>query len=112
MWQSMTTQSLLSHVKAAAVHAGITLPRTYIDMCREWNLFCETSKLAQCQTNKSTSTYVEVTTPRQAGKTDDLVVDLAKPGDFPATQVIDGCERVRCRDAERDSNTAVADARG
>jgi hypothetical protein len=29
----------------------------------------------------------------------------------PLKLSIDGCERVRCRD-ERDSNTAVADARG
>ena len=81
-------------------------------MCCEWNLFCETSKLTPCKTNKSTLTYAEVTTPREAGKTDDLVVGLAKPGYFPATQIIDGCERVRRRDTERDSNAAVADARG
>lgn len=57
-------------------------------------------------------THPEVSAAGQAGETDDLVVRLAEPGDLPAAQVVDGRERIRRRDTERDGDTTVSGAGG
>ena len=58
------------------------------------------------------STHPEVPAAGQASETNDLVVRLVEPSDLPPTQVVDGRERIRSRDAERDRDTAASGVGG
>ena len=59
-------------------------------------------------TGNKNDAYPEVPTACQACKTNDLVVGLAKPSDFPPAQVVDRRESVRCGDAKCDGDSTVS----
>lgn len=59
-------------------------------------------------TGDKNEAYPEVPAACQACKTNDFVVGLAEPSDFPAAQVIDRRDSVRCGDAKCDGDSAVS----